>query len=124
MAHYALLDENNIVVSVITGRNEDEIVDGISYDWEEYYSEATGYKALRTSYNTFGGQHLSGGTPFRKNYATVGGYYDPVRDAFCRQQDFPSWTLNEDTCWWEPPIPNPNPGWMKWDEATLSWVEI
>lgn len=75
MAHYAILDENNIVTQVIVGRNEDEVVDGIR-DWEAYYN------AKRTSYNTQGGVHLLGGVPFRMNYAGIGYTYDPIDDAF------------------------------------------
>jgi len=113
MAHYAMLDENNVVVQVIVGKNESE--DGV--DWEQYYG------GKRTSYNTRGGVHLLGGTPFRKNYAGIGYKYDPNRDAFIPPQPFPSWTLNEDTCLWNPPVPFPTDGQRYyWDEATTSWV--
>jgi hypothetical protein len=125
MAHYAFLDENNIVVQVIVGKDEGELGnDGVAYDWEEYYGEVMGYTCKRTSYNTKGGVHVNGGTPFRKNYAGIGFIYDPVRDAFYRPQPWPSWIFNEDTCQWDPPVPNPRPPYMKWDEATLSWIEI
>jgi hypothetical protein len=102
MAHYAFLDENNIVTEVIVGRNEDEIVDGIS-DWETHYAEfRTGLRCLRTSYNTFGGVHKEGGTAFRKNYAGIGYLYDEQRDAFIPPKPTKGeWTLNEDTCLWE-----------------------
>lgn len=108
MAHYALLDSNNIVIQVINGRNEDEVVDGIS-DWEEFYSQDTGLIALRTSYNTFAGEHSNGGVPFRKNYAGIGYTYDADRDAFIPPQPFDSWTLNEQTCQWDPPADWPMP---------------
>lgn len=75
MAHYAFLDENNIVTSVITGRNEDEVVDGIS-NWEEYYGNFEGKNCKRTSYNTVNGIHIKEGTPFRGNFAEVGMYFD------------------------------------------------
>jgi len=91
MAHYAYLNENNIVVGVIVGRNEGE--DGI--DWEQYYG------AKRTSYNTFAGEHLSGGTPFRKNYAGIGYSYDLARDAFIPPKPDGEYVLNEETCQWE-----------------------
>jgi hypothetical protein len=123
MAHYALLDENNIVTSVITGRDEHEAIDGIS-DWEKAYSEVTGFKALRTSYNTYGGVHLSGGIPFRKNYAAIGGYYDENLDAFIHPKNFPSWILNEETCTWEPPTPQPTDRLTWWDEENLTWADI
>ena len=68
MAHYAFLDENNIVSEVIVGKNEGE--DGI--DWEKHYGEFRGQKCKRTSYNTSGGVHSGGGVPYRKNYAGIG----------------------------------------------------
>lgn len=116
MAHYALLNENNIVIDVFVGKNEDEVIDGIS-DWETYYG------AKRTSYNTIGGTHKLGGTPFRKNYAGIGFTYDVIRDAFIPPKPFESWTLNEDTCLWEPPVqyPNDNNVYM-WDEENKNWV--
>lgn len=119
MAHYALLDRNNIVVQVITGVDENEGV----YDWELFYTQETRLQAKRTSYNTAGGVHTGGGTPFRKNYAGIGYTYDPQRDAFIPPKPYPSWTLNEQKCLWEPPIAMPTDGKMySWDEATTSWV--
>ena len=112
MAHYAMLDENNVVTQVIVGKNEGE--DGV--DWEQYYG------GKRTSYNTQGGQHPEG-RPFRKNYAGIGYTYDPTRDAFIPPQPFASWLLNEDTCLWDAPVPFPTDGQRYyWDEATTSWV--
>lgn len=90
MAHYALLDENNTVINLIVGRNEDEVVDGIS-DWEAYYSEVTGYRCLRTSYNSYDGVYYNPetGLPdedqskvFRGSYASIGGTYDQEMDVF------------------------------------------
>lgn len=123
MAHYALL-ENGVVTQVVTGRNEDEIVDGIS-DWEAHYSEVTGLTALRTSYNTYGGVHSEGGTPFRKNYAGIGFTYDEARDAFVPPKPYESWVLNEDTCLWEAPVPYPNDGEAySWNEDLGDWELI
>ena len=86
--------------------------------WEGYYG---GCK--RTSYNTHGGVHRLGGTPFRKNYAAVGYVYDPVRDAFYTEQPYASWTLDESTCYWQPPTPKPEGmGWY-WKEDTTEWVD-
>ena len=68
MAHYAFLDENNIVSEIIVGKDENE--NGI--DWEQYYGEFRGLKCKRTSYNTVGGVHNNGGVPYRKNYAGIG----------------------------------------------------
>ena len=71
MAHYAFLDENNVVVQVIVGRDEDDLVEGVA-SWEDYYGERHGQTCKRTSYNTAGNQHLLGGVPFRGNYAGIG----------------------------------------------------
>lgn len=84
MAHYAILDENNIVVNVITGKDENDRTAGIS-DWEAYYAHVLGVPAehvRQTSYNTVNGEHLTGGTPFRGTYAGIGYLYDPDADEF------------------------------------------
>ena len=79
----------------------------------------------QTSYNTQGGVHLLGGTPFRKNYAGVGYEYDSTRDAFIPLKPYQSWTLNEDTCLWEASTVKPDDGKVyKWNESTTSWDEI
>jgi hypothetical protein len=120
MAHYAEIDTNNIVVNVIAGVDENEKSGG-----ETLYLLLSGNYWKRTSYNTHGGIHTLDGTPLRKNYAGVGFTYDPVRDAFIPPQPYPSWTLNEDTCRWDSPIPLPDDGKMyAWDEATTSYVEL
>lgn len=124
MAHYAFLDENNIVTEVIVGRDEDEVVDGIS-DWEAYYGEFRGQVCKRTSYNTQAGQHSGDGVPFRKNYAGIGYTFDADRDAFIPPKPFDSWLLNEDTCVWDAPVAYPDDGQAySWDEDTTSWVLI
>ena len=86
--------------------------------WEGFYG---GCK--RTSYNTKGGVHTLGGTPFRKNYAGVGYIYDPVRDAFYTEQPYASWTLDESTCYWQPPTPRPEGMDWYWKEDTTEWVD-
>ncbi len=96
-----------------------EVIDNTVY-WEGYYGK--GGLCKRTSYNTIGGVHQNGGTPFRKNYAGVGYTYDPVRDAFYAPQPFESWTLNEDTCLWECPVEKPE-GEYWWKEDTTEWVD-
>ena len=119
MAHYAFLDQNNIVTEVIVGKDENE--EGV--DWEQFYGEIRSQVCKRTSYNTHGGVHSGGGTPFRKNYAGIGYTYDAGRDAFIPPQPFPSWTMDEDTCLWNPPTPYPDDGGQyMWDEDTLSWI--
>lgn len=120
MAHYAFIDENNIVQEVIVGLDESETIEGM--DVETWYSQFRGMACKRTSYNMYGGVHLEGETPFRKNYAGVGYTYDPIRDAFIPPQTYPSWILNENTCLWESPVPFPNDGNpYVWNEETLSW---
>ena len=92
--------------------------------WEGWYRHHGKVQAVRRmSYNTQGGVHKLGGTPFRKNYAGVGYMYDPVRDAFYTAQPYPSWTLNEDTCYWEAPTPSPEGMDWHWNEATLEWLK-
>ena len=121
MAHYAFLDENNIVTEVIVGKNEGE--EGIN--WEQHYGSFRNQVCKRTSYNTSGGVHNSGGTPYRKNYAGIGYTYDAQRDAFIPPKPFNSWVLDENTCLWNPPTPAPNDGKMySWNEETTSWVEV
>lgn len=118
MAHYVFLDENNIVVDIICGKEEWE--DGI--DWEEYYGNVRNQTCKRTSYNTHSGQHPNG-TPFRKNYAGIGYTYDETLDAFIPPKPYNSWILNEETCTWEAPIPQPLDGKLyEWDENSLSWT--
>ena len=118
MAHYAFLDENNVVTEVIVGKDENE--GGI--DWEQHYGEFRGQVCKRTSYNTYGGVHINGGTPFRKNYAGIGYTYNAVRDAFIPPQPFSSWTLNDDANW-HPPVAMPTDGQRYvWDETTQTWV--
>ena len=120
MAHYAFLDENNIVVEVIVGKDENE--DGV--DWEVAYGNFRNQVCKRTSYNTHGGVHTFGGVPFRKNYAGLGYTYDAIRDAFIPPNSYQSWSLNEDTCLWESPVPYPKDGKRyNWNEETQSWVE-
>jgi hypothetical protein len=130
MAHYAFLDESNIVTEVIVGRNEDEVVDGIS-DWEAYYGEFRGQTCVRTSYNSIAGKRrdpetneITENAGFRKNYAGIGYTYDVERDAFIPPKPFNSWVLNEDTCNWDAPTPMPvEEGTIyTWDEDSTSWV--
>ena len=119
MAHYAFLDEHYVVTEVIVGKDES------NYDWEAHYGQFRGQLCKRTSYNTRGGVHSEGGTPFRKNYAGIGYTYDPQRDAFIPPKPFASWVLDETTCLWAAPTPMPTDGKMyRWDEETKSWIEI
>ena len=120
MAHYAFLDENNIVVEVIGGK--DEGTDGV--DWEEYYGNFRGLTCKRTSYNTFGNQHNLDGTPFRGNYATIDGTYDSDNDVFINEKPFDSWVLNSNWLW-EAPVNYPTDGnEYIWDEDSQSWKSL
>ena len=99
MAHYAFIDDTNTVTEVIVGRDE---ADG---DWESYYGTLRGQTCLRTSYNTFAGQHTEGGTPFRGNYAGIGYTYDPNLDAFIPPKPEGDYVLNQETFQWEEQTP-------------------
>lgn len=120
MSHFAHINQDNIVDQVIVAE-QDFINSGAVGDpasWKQ------------TSYNTRGGVHYGpdgnpdGGVAIRKNYAGIGYTYDAVRDAFIPPNPFPSWTLNEITCIYEPPVAYPEDGKMyNWDENTTSWVE-
>ena len=115
MSHFAKIDENNTVIDIIV--IEQDVVDtGLFGDPGSW---------IQTSYNTSGGVHTQGGTPLRKNYAGIGYTYDVTRDAFIPPKPFNSWTLNEDACVYEAPIPMPNDEKMYiWDEETTSWLPI
>jgi hypothetical protein len=110
MAHYAYLDENNIVVAVTVGKHETELIDGL--DTETYYAQNTPYTVKRTSYNN----------KIRKQFASIGYSYDPINDVFIAPQPFASWSL-DDNFDWQAPTPKPT-GKYYWDESTLSWIEI
>jgi hypothetical protein len=120
MAHYAFLDENNIVTEVIVGK--DEGTDGI--DWEVWYGDFRGQVCKRTSYNTVANVHLTGGTAFRGNCAGIGYTYRADIDAFVPQQPYPSWTLDSNVAW-QAPISYPtNGGLYSWNEESQAWVEV
>ena len=147
MAHFAKLDDNNVVLNVEVVANKNCL------DSNNNESEAVGEAFLQTlhgvtntfkqtSYNTYGGKHyVDGGglsenqnKAFRKNYATIGGTYDPSRDAFIGIKPFDSWSLNETTCLWDPPVATPNNKKyinsegvelnyeLVWDEDNLRWL--
>ena len=128
MAHFAKLNQENIVIAVNVVHNNELLVDGVEGEQKGIDFLNNLYKTndtwKQTSYNTYGGVHKLGGTPFRKNYAGIGYTYDETRDAFISPQPYSSWTLNEDTCHWESPVVYPNDGKIyDWNEETTSWVE-
>ena len=109
MAHYAFLDENNIVTEVITGIDETQLIEGL--DTETWYGNYRGQVCKRTSYNN----------NIRKRYAGIGYSYDSVADVFIAPQPYPSWSLDENFDW-QPPTPMPLEGMWYWDEDNLEWV--
>lgn len=118
MAHWAKVNENNIVVQVSVGNNDDLdqgyqwLVDNLGGTW------------IKTSFNTYGGAHKEGGNPLRKNYAGIGFTYDPIREAFIPPKPFESWILNEETCLWDPPKPKPiTEGNWSWNEELQEWQD-
>ncbi len=125
MSHFAKLDENNVVVFVTKGRQED---DGL----EDELTARTGDVYKQTSYNTRGGVHYTDGEPsadqtkaLRFNYAGLGFSYDADRDAFIPPKPFESWVLDEATCLWAAPVQYPTDGGeYTWDEDSTSWVEV
>jgi hypothetical protein len=110
MAHYAWIDENNLVVKVTVGVDETELLNGL--DPETFYTKATGYNIKRTSYNH----------NIRKQYAGIGFTYDAFNDVFIAPQPYPSWSLDENFDW-QPPTPKPEGLWY-WDEDSLNWIEV
>jgi hypothetical protein len=130
MASFTKLDDNNVVLAVVSV-HDNELLDengneseqkGIDFliGWSGGYT-----KWKQTSFNTVGGVHSNGGTPFRKNYAGVGYTYDEQRDAFIPPKLFASWSLNENTCQWQPPVPMPTDGkFYIWNEDAQSWAEL
>jgi hypothetical protein len=127
MAHFAKLDDNNIVIDVNVVHNNELLVDGVE-------SETKGIEFLTAwsgGYSNWKQTSFNG--TIRKNFAGIGSTFDPIRDAFIAPKPFPSWVLNEETCQWEAPVPYPVDEtaylWdeevhYRWDEPTLSWVEI
>jgi hypothetical protein len=114
MSHFAKV-ENGIVTQVIV-IEQDVLATGL-------WGDPTSW--VQTSYNTYGGQHKLGNTPLRKNYAGIGFTYDSERDAFYAPQPYPSWTLDEATCIWQPPVACPTDETRyQWDESIGNWVSI
>jgi hypothetical protein len=113
MAHYAFLDNDNIVTEVIVGIDETELIEDL--DTETWYGNFRGQVCKRTSYNG----------NYRKNYAGIGYTYDEELDAFIAPKPFESWILDEDTCSWKPPVARPEGDEMYiWDEEAVNWVLV
>jgi hypothetical protein len=135
VAHFAELDNNNVVLRVIVVSDEDAGPSpGLA--GEAFCHDLLGGRWKQTSYNTRGGIHYGpdtnvpdGKPEFRKNYAGIGYTYDDVRDAFLPPTPFPSWVLNEDTCLWDSPVPYPTEPapdgyYYQWNEPTVSWIVV
>ena len=126
MASFAKLGMNGKVMEVLSVSN-DVIKDAKGVEQEQlgikFLTELTNWPIWKqTSYNTFGGVHKLGGTPFRKNHATIGYTYDEGRDAFIEPKLYPSWILNETTCQWEAPVALPDTeNRYNWNETTKQW---
>ena len=121
MAHFAKLGPGNIILTVEPVSNNIATTEQAGIDFlNNLYNTRDVWK--QTSYNTVGGVHLKGGTPLRKNYAGIGYSYDQTRDAFIPPKPFNSWTLNETTCLWDPPVVYPTDGKRYlWNEETKQW---
>jgi hypothetical protein len=122
MAHFAEIDAEGTVLRVLV------VADAQEDRGQEFLADDLGLGGTwkKTSYNTVGGVHSNGGTPYRKNYAGIGFKYDNALDAFIPPKPFASWDLNEDTCLWEAPTPMPveEGKFFTWDEDTTSWKEV
>lgn len=122
MAHFAKLGVGNVVETVTVVHNDIATTEQSGVDFlNNLYNTRDVWK--QTSYNTNGGVHVLGGTPFRKNYAGVGFKYDQTMDSFIPPKPYKSWALNENTCRWEPPIPKPEGDYI-WNEETTSWDAV
>jgi hypothetical protein len=115
MSHFAQIDDNNLVTQVIVV--EQDVIDTGLFGPKERW--------IQTSYNTHSGVHQQGGTPLRKNYAGIGYSYDLQRDAFIPPKPYQSWTLEENSCQWQAPIPMPTEQGkiFIWNEATQAWED-
>jgi len=133
MASFAKLGANGEVLQVVAVDNS-VITDSNGIEQEKlginFLTELYNWPVWKqTSYNTIGGVHTLGGTPFRKNHAGIGGRYDSDRDAFIPKKPYASWTLNETTCLWEAPVAKPelteeqinNNNYYIWNEETQQW---
>ena len=118
MAHWAEIDENNKVLRVTVGSNDDP---DEGYQW---LIDNLGGTWIKTSYNTYKGQHSQGGTPLRGNFAGIDYIYDPILDIFLPPKPYPSWIINEQEYDWMAPIPKPTSGFYLWSEKKLQWVQV
>jgi len=129
MASFAKIGLNSKVIQVVSVHNN-ELKDSNGVEQEnigiQFLESTTGWALWKqTSYNTYAGEHKLGGTPLRKNHASIGMTYDENRDAFIPKKLYNSWTLNETTCRWDPPVAYPNDGQpYEWNEENQQWEVI
>mgnify|MGYP003111769990 CR=1 FL=1 len=121
MAHFTKLNSDNIVLTIEVVSDDIATTEQAGVNFlNNLYGTSDVWK--QTSYNTRGGVHQLGGTPFRKNYAGIGYEYDQTRDAFISPKPFNSWILNEETCLWEAPVAYPDDGQRySWNETNQTW---
>ena len=128
MASFVKLGAGNKVLTVVVVSNDIATTEQAGIDFlNNLYGTNDIWK--QTSYNTIGGKHRLGGTPFRKNFAGIGYKYDQTRDAFIPPKPFSSWILNEETCLWEAPVNQPeltqeqrdNNNYYEWNETKQNW---
>lgn len=118
MAHFAQIDQNNVVTQVIVVHNNELMDNGVE-------SEAKGIAFCQSLFPGTNWKQTSYNANMRKNYAGIGFTFDAGRDAFIPPQPFSSWVLNEQTCRWDAPVPMPQDGKnYRWDEPTVSWIQI
>ena len=128
MAHFAKLGVGNLIERVEVVSNDIATTEQAGIDFlQNLYKDRAIWK--QTSFNTKGGAHKTGGTPFRKNFASIGYTYDQTRDAFIPPKNYNSWVLNETTCLWDPPVARPeltqeqidNNNYYTWNETNQTW---
>lgn len=127
MAHYAFINDNNIVTEVIVGIDEDAKDDLPSEfsTWEEFYADFRGQTCKRTSYNTVGNEHTDSGTAYRGNYAGIGYTYDETNDVFIAPKPYSKWVLDETSWLWDAPVAMPDDGKdYIWNDNKGEWEEV
>lgn len=120
MAHWAEIDENNIVKRVLVCSNDETPEEN-----QQWLIQNLGGTWLQTSYNTVGGVHKNGGTPLRGNFAGIGSFYYAEKDVFTTVKPYPSWAWDDSSISWVAPTECPSDGKAyQWDEGSTSWVEV
>lgn len=120
MAHFAEIDNNNIVIRVLVTDNNDPNGDE-GYQW---LVENLGGRWIKCSYNTYKGEHLSGGEPLRWTYPAIGSAYIEDLDIFIFPSPYPSWLVDKNNKTWKAPKPKPDSGLWYWSESSMDWNEI